>query len=152
MHNKGFIIVTFVFAFLLSIMKLPEWAIWVRLPWVPVLLLFWVLVFPQQIGIGIAWGLGLMLDALNGTLIGEHALGLAIITFLFLRFYRQIRMFPMMQQAVIVSILIALYQGFLFWVQHLIGQTIEGRLVLFPVMATLIIWPALCVFLNHRRH
>jgi len=148
----GFIIVTFIIALLLGMMKLPEWAVWVRLPWVPVVLLFWVLIFPQQIGLGIAWTLGIILDALNGTLIGEHALGLVVITFLFLRFYRQIRMFPMMQQAVIVSVLIAVYQALLFWIHSMIGISLDGRLFWFPVFATLILWPGLCVFLKDGRY
>jgi rod shape-determining protein MreD len=153
MHTKGFglITLTFIVALLLSILKLPEWAAWFRPAWVPVLLLFWVLVLPQKIGLGIAWALGIVQDILNGTLIGEHALGLLIITYLCLRFYRQIRMFPMIQQAVSISFLIAIYQGLLFWIQNMIGQTIDARFFWIPILATLFIWPGLCMLFKDGR-
>ncbi|MFU8798043.1 MAG: rod shape-determining protein MreD [Gammaproteobacteria bacterium] len=146
-HANGWIFFTFLLALCLSIIALPEWAAWVRMPWVPVLLLFWVLRVPQRMGLGFAFGMGIILDALNGTLLGLHALGLVIITFLFLRFYRQIRMFPMMQQATIVALLMLIYQGILFFIQNIIGQPVDGRLFWFPVLTTLIMWPALSVFL-----
>jgi rod shape-determining protein MreD len=153
MHAKrfGLITITFVVALLLSIVKLPEWAAWFRPAWVPVLLLFWVLVLPQRVGLGIAWGLGIVLDVLNATLLGEHALGLVLIAYLCLRFYRQVRMFPMMQQAVVITVLISIYQGLLFWIQHMRGQAMDSSLFWFPVLATLVIWPGLCLLFQDGR-
>jgi rod shape-determining protein MreD len=152
MRVKGFwlVILTFVIALVLSIITLPQWGALFRPAWVPVLLLFWILAFPHRIGLGIAWVLGIMLDVLNGTLIGEHALALVVITWLYLRFYRQIRMFPMMQQAVVVTILIAIYQVLLFWIQSLTGQEIESRFFWFPIGTTLLLWPLLCLFFKNK--
>ena len=62
-------------------------------------LAFWCIHQPRRVGIGIAWTLGLLLDVGNGALLGQHALGYAVLAFLAFAVHRRILWFPPWQQA-----------------------------------------------------
>ena len=60
------------------------------LPWPPhmplpdavaALLVFWAAQAPRKTGLGLAWVLGLVMDAQQGVLLGEHALVYSLLTF-----------------------------------------------------------------------
>jgi rod shape-determining protein MreD len=56
-----------VIALLLALVPLPYQFIYWQPEWLILVILFWVLVDPNPIGLGSAWILGLLLDLLNGT-------------------------------------------------------------------------------------
>lgn len=146
------IVFTFLIAFLLSMIKLPSWAAWFCPAFVPLLVIYWTMMLPHQVSLVTAWFLGILLDVINGTLLGEHALALVLISYLSLKIYRQFRMFPVWQQAGSVAILIGLYQFILFWIQGLMGQMLDIRLFWLPILTTSLLWPLLQKSLRHRHH
>jgi len=73
-------------------------------------LAFWCIHQPRLVGIGIAWTLGLLLDVANGALLGQHALGYAVLAFLALAMHRRIHWFPLWQQALHLLLLLLLTQ------------------------------------------
>ena len=50
-----------------------------RPEWVPMVLIYWVMALPYRIGIGSAWIVGLVLDILEGSILGLNAMALVII-------------------------------------------------------------------------
>lgn len=133
--------ISFFTGFILTIIKLPTWADYLRPAWLPLILCYWVLAVPHHIGITTAWLSGLILDALNNTLLGEHAFGMIITAYLVLKLHRQIRVFPVWQQALTIMLLIALYQFTLFWIQGIIGQPTGGGLFWVPAATSMVFWP-----------
>ena len=85
---------TFVIAFLLVILPLPEWAGPMRPEWVGMVAIYWCLAVPRVFGVGTAWIIGLILDVAHGSLLGQHALGLSIIAYIATRLHQQIRPVP----------------------------------------------------------
>jgi rod shape-determining protein MreD len=106
------------------------------------------------VGLGIAWLLGILLDLLNGTLLGEHALALSVVVYLALKLQRQARFFPWWQLALIVGILVFIYQFILFLIQGLTGQAIVQWQYWYASFSSLIIWPFVYYVLHrlNRRH
>lgn len=145
------ILASFVIAFMLTILPLPSWAAWLRPEWVVLTLLYWVIALPHRIGLGIAWLLGLFLDALQHTLLGEHALAMVVITFIALKIHRQFRFFPLWQQAFSIMLLLAIYQFLRFWIQGIIGQLGEGWLYWLPVVTSGLLWPLVPYLLRENR-
>jgi len=135
------IVFSFLAALIFSIIPLPNWLFLFRPSWVPLILIYWAIVLPNRISIGIAWLLGVLLDALYGTLLGEHSLALCIITYLANRFHRQIRMYPLLQQSVFVLFLILIYQLLLFWIQTIIGQSYHTYWFWVPAITSMLFWP-----------
>ena len=73
------IVASLIVAFMLTAMPLPSWAVSWRPAWVAMVLIYWCMALPQRMGIGISWVLGLLLDVQQGTILGQHAIGLAIV-------------------------------------------------------------------------
>lgn len=147
-----FLIATsFLLALLLSILPLPTWLKFIWPAWLPLILIYWVIALPHRISLGIAWLLGLLLDSLYGSLLGEHAMALAIITYIADHFHRQIRMFPVLQQAVSIFFLILAYQTLLVWMQGMLGLFENFYLFWLSALTSMLLWPWLYVLLRGLR-
>jgi len=117
---------------------------------VALVLAFWCVRQPRLVGIGIAWTLGLLNDAGNGVLLGQHALSYSLLAFLCVWLSRRILWFgPMLQSLHILLILLAAeaaallvrlavghpFPGWPMWVGPILGA------VLWPVATWLLLLP-----------
>ena len=88
-------------AFILTAVPLPDWMeVW-RPEWVVVTMVYWCLAMPERVGVFVAWGVGLLLDVLQGSILGQHALGLATVAYLAVLYHQRIRVFPLVQQSLV---------------------------------------------------
>ena len=134
-------IVSFIAALMLSIVPLPGWLeIW-RPDWVALTLIFWSLALPRRISLGSAWIAGLALDTLRGALLGQHAVGLTVISYFTVKFHLRLRVFPLGQQTITVALLLAIYHFILFWIDGVAGQTEMSLGRFAPVISGALIWP-----------
>ena len=90
---------TFAIAFVLTVAPIGESLIWFRPYWVGMILIYWCIESPTQVGMGWAFITGLLLDLMTGTMAGQHALSLIIIAYIVGRFRLRMRFFPLWQQA-----------------------------------------------------
>jgi rod shape-determining protein MreD len=70
------------------------------------LLCYWLLEAPENVGLGTAFLVGLLGDVVAGTLLGEQAMRLVVLAFLVQRFRARLRFFPLWQQALAVFALL----------------------------------------------
>lgn len=138
------IVASFAAAIMLTLMPLPEWAAPWRPQWAALTLIYWSLIFPRTIGIGSAWLMGLFLDAATGALLGEHALGFAIVAYINLRLHLRLRLFPLHQQAMFVGLMLLPYKSASLWVNGIAGYAQESGSYWAPVLSSMLVWP--CVF------
>ncbi|HET6656022.1 MAG TPA: rod shape-determining protein MreD [Gammaproteobacteria bacterium] len=145
------VLLTLAVALMLSIWQLPAAVtpFWPR--WVVLVVIYWCLALPQRIGIGIAWLAGLLLDVLSGTMLGEHALALALVAFLVLKVHLQVRVFPLWQQTLTVALLVVMYEFVLFWADGAVGLPSQPLVRWLPVVTSLLIWPWLMGLLRFLR-
>ncbi len=135
----------------LTAAPLPAWLEAWRPPWVALALIYWCLMWPRYFGVGSAWLLGLLLDVLQGTLLGQHALALSIVAYLVLRFHLQMRIFPLWQLTMTVFALLAVNAFIVLWVDGMAGQ---GRLSLArwaPVVTGVILWAPVMAIMDRIR-
>ncbi|MCI0590898.1 MAG: rod shape-determining protein MreD [Gammaproteobacteria bacterium] len=145
------ILLSFVVAFMLDVMPLPEWAVDARPAWIALVLIYWCMALPERVGIGIAWVLGLLLDVLEGTLLGQHALGLVVIAYITLQTHRRVRVFPLLQQAVLVGLLLLLYLLLALWVMGIVGRAIGQWSYWLPALTSMVLWPWIFIVLRDLR-
>ena len=81
-HGGGAIVFTFIIALLLTIMPLPEWARYLRPDWVGLVLIYWCLAVPERVGVITGWLMGLLVDLLTGAILGQHALALTVVAWI----------------------------------------------------------------------
>src|SRR5262249_3987298 len=104
-------------AIILMLLPMPLAAVWFRPAWILMVLVYWTMLAPESVSIGTAWLTGLLLDALEGTLLGEHALALTIVLYVVVRIRARLCMFPLVQQGLAIFLLTGLYQFILFCIQ-----------------------------------
>ena len=152
LRNVWVIPFTFVVAYVLVILPLPDWAGPLRPEWVSMVALYWCLAIPRSFGVGYAWVIGLILDVAHGSLLGQHAIGLSIIAYVASRLHQQIRLAPLGQQAGIMTLLLGVKQTFVLWIYGIIGQLPENILQYYvPSMLTLLLWPWAFIVLRDVR-
>ena len=131
------------FALALSVVPWPGLLNALNPNWVAVYLIFLSLKDPRRIGLFGAFLAGLALDVVTGALLGQNALALVTILFLSMRFHLRIRAFPMSQLTGWAALLLALNQFILFWIDGVIGRSVEPVERLAPILTgTLVLFVA----------
>jgi rod shape-determining protein MreD len=152
-HTYGFIYISCLIGLMLAIWPLPEWAINYRPKFLALFVIYWTINSPYYFNLGAAWCFGILLDTLYGTTLGEHALGLVFIAYICARMHRQLRVFPLWQQMLIVLVLVFFYQLVILFVQAMLGQTINNGWFWIAPITSAMLWPWLFILLrDYRRY
>jgi len=128
-------------ALALTVIPLPGWGDILRPLWAPLVVFYWVIALPERFSVGLAWIVGLLVDALTGSLLGAHALALTLVAFLAARWHLKLRMFPPWQQSIAVGTALGLYAFILFWIDGMAGGTGHPVARFLPVVVSAAIWP-----------
>ncbi len=148
------IALSIIVALMLTVVPLPGWAQPLRPEWSALVIIYWCMALPHRVGVGIAWVVGLLLDVLTGTLLGQHALGLALIAYLTVLLHQRIRVFPVRQQALTVLVLLLLYQLVILWAMGVTGRAPRDWTYWGASLTGTLLWPWVFITLRHlrRRH
>ncbi len=145
------ILATLVIALFLTILPMPEWAQELRPQWVAMTLVYWALALPSRVGVLWAWSVGLVLDVTTGTVLGQHALSLSVVVYLAVELHARIRVFPYLQQAVSVWVLLLVERLLALWVIGATGQPTPTLWYWMPTVVGMLLWPWLFVLLRDLR-
>src|SRR5919109_4151757 len=93
---------------------------------VALVLAFWCVRQPRLVGLGVAWTLGLLSDAGNGVLLGQHALAYSLLAFLAVWLSRRILWFGPGLQALHVGAMLVVAQAVALLVRLAAGDDFPG--------------------------
>jgi rod shape-determining protein MreD len=137
--NRAYIALTFVLALLFNLLP------WRDVTWLPdmvaLVLTFWCVHQPRKIGIGIAWFLGLIMDAGNGALLGQHALAYAVLAFAAIGLHRRILWFSLWRQAAHVLVLLFACQLLMLGARLIAGGAFPGFAYFGGGLIAAALWP-----------
>jgi len=151
-NTGGWIIfISLLIAFLLTALPLPVWANHWRPAWVAMILIYWCMALPNRVGIGIAWCLGLLLDVQQGALLGQNALGLALIAYFIIQIHQRFRLFPLVQQSSLIGFIIIFYLLIASWINGIMGIPPKSWVYWMPAFTSMVLWPWLFVILRDIR-
>jgi len=137
--NLGYVALTVTLALLFNLLP---WKDIVGLPDLLALVIaFWCVHEPRKMGIGFAWTLGLLMDAGNGALMGQHAFAYAILAFGAIALHRRILWFPPWQQAAHVLVLLLASQLLMLLVRMAAGGAYPGALYFAGSVVAAALWP-----------
>ncbi|MEK9802780.1 MAG: rod shape-determining protein MreD [Curvibacter sp.] len=132
-------------------------ALWGRAAWAPDLLaltlVFWGVHQPQRVGMSGAFVFGLLMDVHQGSVLGQHALAYAVLSFFAIAIHRRLLWFTVISQAVQVFPLLAAAHAVSLAVRMMVGGHFPGgSLLLAPVLESAL-WPlaTLLLLLPQRR-
>jgi rod shape-determining protein MreD len=140
---------TVVGALILTLLPLPSWLEIIRPGFLALTVLYWSIAAPRAGGITLGWICGLLLDAFEGPVLGEHALALALLAYLGVREHQRIRSKPIFQQSLIVFAALAIYEFVLFAIDGWSGHALTTPLRWVPAITGALIWPAAAAVLAH---
>ena len=104
-------------------------------------LVFWCVRQPRLVGLGVGWTLGLITDAGNGVLLGQHALAYSLLAFLGIWLSRRILWFGPALQALHVGAILLVGQGAALLVRLPAGDDFPGWQVFVSPLAGALLWP-----------
>jgi rod shape-determining protein MreD len=108
---------------------------------VALVLTFWCVRQPRLVGLGVAWTVGLLVDAGNGVLLGQHALAYSLLAFVSIWLSRRILWFGPLLQALHVALILSLAQSVALLVRLVAGDPFPGwALYISPAIGALL-WP-----------
>lgn len=150
-HRIWVVALSFLVAFMLTVMPLPDWALPWRPAWLAMVLIYWCMALPQRIGVLTAWMLGLLHDVMHQAILGQHAFGLAFCAYVTLQYHQRLRVFPLVQQAVVVGSIVFVYRLAMLWVYNMLGSVDYGYSELFGAITSGVLWPWMFIVLRDIR-
>lgn len=150
-HRIWVIALSIVIAFTLTAMPLPLWALPWRPAWIAMVLIYWCMALPERVGVITAWLIGLTLDVMHGSILGQHAFGLAFVAYVVLQYHQRLRVFRLVQQAIVVGTIVFVYLLSMLWVYKLLGSVSYNFSYLFGAISTAVLWPWVYIILRDVR-
>jgi rod shape-determining protein MreD len=144
-------VATLLFALLSMLVPLPAVLEPFKPYWPALLLLYWSLESSDRVSLGLAFGIGLVADLLDGVLLGEQALRLSAMVFIALRFRSRLRFFPMWQQTLAVLALLLNDRVLLLVVRVLAGESLPPPTWWISPFVGAALWPFLFLLLDDLR-
>tara|TARA_S200000501_G_scaffold363367_1_gene394204 strand:- start:2407 stop:2892 length:486 start_codon:yes stop_codon:yes gene_type:complete len=155
MFSQLIIVVTFLFAMILSVFRLPDslplMLAYLRPEWITLVLIYWAIALPKTVGMKSAWIIGLLTDALLGSLLGQHAFVFMLVVYISSSLYQRLRMMASWQQSLFVFAVIFLSQSVFFWTGQITGTVQWTNLYFLPSIISALLWPWIFIILRSVR-
>lgn len=138
----GAMLLTLILAMILAIIPLGDSLSAWRPEWIALTLVHWALIIRDRTSLLIVFVIGLVVDALYGSLLGQHALGYVLVTYLAVRL--SLRMTPeaFIQQLALLFVIMGVYMLITFWIQGVTGGKVPmGWLYWASLLSSIVIWP-----------
>ena len=145
-----FIGITILVSFLLEVFTSNLFDLSVYLPITLMVLIYWNMALPKDIGLIWAMIFGFCLDVNKEILLGSHVLLFLLISFLTQRYFHRLRALYMIQQSLFVAVVILIYQIFLILFFSEFRQSIFLELILLTLLSSLL-WPFIFGILRQLR-
>ena len=145
-----FIGITIFFSFLLEIFLSNMFDLSVYLPLTLMVLIYWNMALPKNIGLIWAMIFGFSLDINQEVLLGSHVLLFLFISYLTQRYFHRLRALYTIQQSLFVAIVVFIYQIFLISFLGEFKESIVIELISLTLMSALI-WPIIFGILRQLR-
>ncbi len=145
MSNKkaqGFWVIQFTLlvGLYLQALPMPTFLLYMRPEWLSLVLIYWSLNLPQRVGVAHGFVWGLLLDLIEGTLLGHNAAVMSLLVFLCNSFYQRIRMYSLLKQSALVFLLIGVSQLVFQWLQSVFGSISSIGFLLLPALISAVLW------------
>lgn len=145
-----FIGITIFFSFLLEIFLSNMFDLSVYLPLTLMVLIYWNMALPKNIGLIWAMIFGFSLDVNQEVLLGSHVLLFLFISYLTQRYFHRLRALYTIQQSLFVAIVVLIYQIFLISFLGEFKESIVIELISLTLISALI-WPIIFGILRQLR-
>ncbi|MFV1872222.1 MAG: rod shape-determining protein MreD [Oleiphilus sp.] len=139
------VFVSFLIASVLELIILPDSFQNFRPEWVSLTLIYWLLRYPEKVGLFTAACLGLVMDVISGYTLGASVLGYSVSTYLVLSMHHRLKMFPVTQQAVVIFFLVGIQLMIVYLLSIVLQGNVSGLSYLWQALTSAIAWPLVLI-------
>lgn len=144
-----FIYLTIFIALYLQTLPMPDLLLLFKPKWVALVLAYWCLLQPYRIGIMHGFFIGLLIDLIEGSSLGQNAIYLTLIAYFLHKFYQRIRMYTIIKQTLAIFIILLFAQIIFALLQTIANNKDFSIIVFLPVFISTLIWPWLYILLQY---
>jgi rod shape-determining protein MreD len=130
---------------------LPDGVAALRPMWLVLLIGYWSFYGPNLPMTLIAFLTGLACDVLYNTPLGQHGLGLLLVSYGLIRARGNVGLLPLWQQTLVLTLAWSLYALVQFWLDGMARHSAVASLRFLPVIPTALCWPLVCSALDSLR-
>ncbi|WP_227367958.1 rod shape-determining protein MreD [Halomonas sp. M20] len=142
---------TLLLALCLQVMPLPDaWLVW-RPEWLGLMLIYWCIAAPRRVGIFHGFVLGLLLDLIEGSPLGQNALVMSLLAYLALLVHQRMRAYSLAQQSILILVLLGIAQLIEQWLRTMFGPFSINLAFLLSALIGAVLWPWLYTMLQALR-
>lgn len=139
--GSGIIVLTILVAAWVSLLPWPDRLSLFRPEWLALVLIYWVIALPYRIGVFWGFFIGLFQDVLMGAVLGQHALAFAVVAWLAQAAHKRLRVFPPLQQNLVVFLLVGVSIMVSYLVQDATGRAHYSPLLMqLGAVASALLW------------
>lgn len=139
------VFVSFLFAAVLELIVLPDSFQSYRPEWVSLILIYWLLRYPEKVGLVNAVILGLVMDVMSGATLGTYVLGYSVSTYLVLSMHKRLKMFPVPQQSAVIFFLVGIQLMIVYLLSMVLQGYDSGLSYLWQAFTSAIAWPLVLI-------
>jgi len=143
-----FFALTLLIGLLANTLPVSGLALTLKPDFLALVILYWCIQEPRLIGVGVAWWLGLMMDVVDATVFGQHALAYAVLAYGAGYFRRRVLRFPLWQQAAQVAVLLLLSSGLVLLVRVAGGAPLPRWTYIVGSLTGALLWPLVTAVLQ----
>ncbi|HEY3486848.1 MAG TPA: rod shape-determining protein MreD, partial [Gammaproteobacteria bacterium] len=137
---------------LLTLLRLPRWAEVLQPAWIELLLIYWAMTMPGSVGLVTGFIFGLIMDIALGSLLGQHALGLSLVSYLVIKNHQKLRVYPLLQQGIIIMFILMIEQLVFLWIYGITDRKASNTFLYFiPAITSMLLWPWLFILMRDIR-
>ena len=151
MQQLVFLCVSFFLALYLYLIPLPESLANFKPQWCVLTFIYWNIAIPHRIGVLLAFGLGLILDIIEGGILGRHAIALLVVHLICAFGYQRIRVFTNFQQCLLIFGVIGIYLVIFYWFGTFFNNTGKSIAFLGSALSSAVVWPVVLSSLRFFR-
>ena len=145
--SRGMVYGSLFVAFLLTALPWPESALWLAPDLLLLAMVYWNIHAPRIAALGLAFTLGLAVDAAHGLLFGLHALSYSTAAFFVLMLRRRLERFGSLGQALHLAVLFPIQELLVILLGLGFGREVDWRYLAAGVVTTML-WLPVCALLN----
>ncbi len=132
---------TLTMALLLTIIPLPTVLMGLRPAWVLIVIIYLEYYLSNSFSVPLVFFMGLALDILLSSIIGEHIFALTLVTWIASNKWKRFYFFSMSQQLALLAFLVLSYQLILLLVDAFAGFSVSLMNCVASTISTVLIWP-----------
>jgi rod shape-determining protein MreD len=139
--KRSFIALTLFVGLLVNLLPWSGWLLILKPDFVALVLLYWCIYQPRKTGFVAAFTIGLLMDIVNGTLFGQHALAYSVLAFAGIILHRRMQMLALKDLMLHVIALLLLNDFLVLTIRMLSGASFPGIAYFGGSLISGLAWP-----------